>query len=39
MSKNILSLVFVITTTIINGKIKMKSGKILGDPEGLPLNF
>ena len=25
--------------TIINGKIKMKSGKILGDPEGLPLNF
>ena len=25
--------------TIINGKIKMLNGKILGDPEGLPLNF
>ena len=25
--------------TIINGKIKMKNGKISGDPEGLPLNF
>jgi len=25
--------------TIVNGKIKMKNGKILGEPEGLPLNF
>ena len=25
--------------TIINGKIKMLNGKILGQPEGLPLNF
>ena len=25
--------------TIINGKIKMKDGKIYGDPEGLPLKF
>ena len=25
--------------TIINGKIKMLNGKILGHPEGLPLNF
>ena len=25
--------------TIINGKIKMLNGKILGKPEGLPLNF
>jgi len=25
--------------TIINGKIKMLNGKILGNPEGLPLNF
>ena len=25
--------------TIINGKIKMQNGKILGNPEGLPLNF
>ena len=25
--------------TIINGQIKMKDGKILGDPEGKPLNF
>ena len=25
--------------TIINGKIKMKDGKILGDPEGKPLEF
>ena len=25
--------------TIINGKIKMLDGKILGKPEGLPLNF
>ena len=26
-------------STIINGQIKMKDGKILGDPEGKPLNF
>ena len=25
--------------TIISGKIKMKEGKILGDPEGTPLEF
>ena len=25
--------------TIIDGKIKMKDGKILGDPEGKPLEF
>jgi dihydroorotase len=25
--------------TIIAGKIKMKDGKILGDPEGTPLKF
>jgi Dihydroorotase and related cyclic amidohydrolases len=25
--------------TIVNGKTKMKNGKILGDPEGLPLIF
>ena len=25
--------------TIVNGKIKMKYGKILGDPEGQPLIF
>ena len=25
--------------SIINGKIKMKNGKIIGDPEGKPLNF
>ena len=25
--------------TIINGKIKMKDGKILGEPEGVPLKF
>jgi len=25
--------------TIVNGKIKMKNGKILGKPEGNPLNF
>ena len=25
--------------TIIAGKIKMKDGKILGDPEGAPLKF
>ncbi len=25
--------------TIINGKIKMLNGKILGEPEGLPLDF
>ena len=25
--------------TIINGKIKMKNGKIIGDPEGNPLEF
>ena len=25
--------------TIISGKIKMKDGKILGDPEGTPLEF
>ena len=25
--------------TIINGKIKMLNGNILGNPEGLPLNF
>ena len=25
--------------TIINGKIKMKNGKILGEPEGKPLEF
>jgi dihydroorotase len=25
--------------TIISGKIKMKEGKILGDPEGTPLKF
>jgi dihydroorotase len=27
------------THTIIAGKIKMKDGKILGDPEGKPLVF
>jgi dihydroorotase len=27
------------THTIIAGKIKMKEGKILGDPEGKPLVF
>jgi len=26
-------------TTIINGKIKMKDGKILGEPEGQPITF
>jgi dihydroorotase len=26
-------------TTIVNGKIKMKDGNILGEPEGLPLKF
>jgi len=26
-------------STIINGKVKMKNGKILGNPEGLPLIF
>ena len=26
-------------STIINGKIKMQEGKILGEPEGLPLKF
>ena len=26
-------------STIIAGKIKMKDGKILGDPEGTPLEF
>ena len=26
-------------STIIGGKIKMKDGKILGDPEGTPLEF
>ena len=26
-------------STIINGQIKMKDGKILGDPEGKPLKF
>ena len=26
-------------TTIVNGKIKMKNGQILGDPEGQPLIF
>ena len=25
--------------TIVGGKIKMKNGKILGDPEGKPLAF
>ena len=25
--------------TIINGKIKMKDGNIIGDPEGVPLKF
>ena len=25
--------------TIVNGKIKMKNGKIMGDPEGKPLEF
>ena len=25
--------------TIVNGKIKMKNGKITGQPEGLPLEF
>ena len=25
--------------TIISGKIKMREGKILGDPEGTPLKF
>ena len=25
--------------TIVNGKIKMKNGKIIGDPEGKPLEF
>ncbi len=27
------------THTIIAGKIKMQNGKILGDPEGTPLQF
>ena len=27
------------TATIVGGKIKMKDGKILGDPEGKPLVF
>ena len=27
------------THTIIAGKIKMRKGKILGDPEGKPLSF
>ena len=26
-------------STIINGQIKMRDGKILGDPEGKPLKF
>ncbi len=26
-------------TTIINGKIKMKDGSIIGDPEGVPIRF
>ena len=26
-------------STIINGQIKMRNGKILGDPEGKPLKF
>jgi dihydroorotase len=26
-------------STIIRGKIKMKDGKILGEPEGEPLKF
>ena len=26
-------------STIIAGKVKMKDGKILGDPEGKPLKF
>ena len=26
-------------STIVGGKIKMKDGKILGEPEGLPLKF
>ena len=25
--------------TIVNGKIKMKNGKILGEPEGKPIRF
>ena len=25
--------------TIVNGKIKMKKGKIIGNPEGIPLEF
>ena len=25
--------------TIISGRIKMKNGKIIGDPEGTPLKF
>ena len=25
--------------TVINGKIKMKNGKIIGEPEGNPLEF
>ena len=25
--------------TIVNGIIKMKDGKIIGEPEGLPLKF
>ena len=25
--------------TIVNGKLKMKDGKILGEPEGTPLKF
>ena len=25
--------------TIVNGKIKMRNGKILGEPEGKPLEF
>ena len=27
------------THTVIAGKIKMRKGKILGDPEGKPLSF
>ena len=26
-------------TSIINGDIKMKDGKILGEPSGKPMNF
>ena len=25
--------------TVVNGKFKMKNGKLLGDPEGKPLEF